>query len=220
MSDVFPASRTASIRDCPKDEEAALGAGQSCASDSIRLCLRAPHAPESWPSYFATYVARFPVMQGLRVLDTGINGITHAACRKVCAGCRKLEACLWILASLALCYFGNGEHDTLYVLRHDPRIYRPALFAAVMAGSVNGLVFLYVHVWVRIVHKPPEDLELVVPWAIPLATAAFIICGLGFMSACWGVWNWITPVLGIVHLMALVMSISFLPGVTVKEHQR
>lgn len=220
MPDVFQASSTVSIQHCRKDGDAALGAGQSSARDSIRLHLRTSYEPETWTSYIAGYATGPRVVQSLGVPDSGINSSIHAPYEKVLRSvCRKLEACVWILASLVLGYFGNGEHDTLFVLRHDPRIYRPALGAAVMAGSVNLLIFLYVHIWVRHVHNTPEDLELVVPWAIPLATAACTICGLSLLCACWGVWNWMTPVLGIVHLMALIMSSSFVPEFTVKDHQ-
>lgn len=134
--------------------------------------------------------------------------------------CRKAEACAWMCASIGLFYFGNGEHDTLHVLRHDPRIRKLALCAAVVAGAVNILVFLYVNIWVKYVQGFSQDPELAVSWAIPLATTACLSGFTSLLVACWGVWSWVTPVVVSVHMMALIMSITFLPGFGTKERKQ
>lgn len=132
--------------------------------------------------------------------------------------CRNLEACAWILASLALGYFGNGEHDTVYVLRHHPSINMSALMVAGAMASANVLIFLYVHIWIRSVRRVSEDPELAAPWAIPVATISCLTCGISMMIACWGVWSWLTPIIGAVHFMGLIMLTNFLPTFSFKNH--
>jgi hypothetical protein len=126
--------------------------------------------------------------------------------------CRKLEALLWISASGAVGYFGNGKHDTLHILRFHPSIHRPALAVACAMALLNFSIFLYVQLWIRFVRKVSTDPELEVPWAIPVAAGTWVISSVSWVYACWGVWGWMTPAIGVVHLIAFVtMLTNFLP---------
>ena len=125
----------------------------------------------------------------------------------------------WISTALALGYFGNGEHHALHVLQNDPNVYTPALVVASAAATTNVLIFLYVNIWIRRFCGVLEDPELYVPWAIPIASLSCVTCGISMVVACWGVWSWATPVIGGVHLMAVIMLTNFIPTFLVKDHK-
>lgn len=72
---------------------------------------------------------------------------------------------------------------------------------------------MYVNIWVRRFQGGSDDPELAVPWAIPLATSACIVCGISLVVAFWGVWQWATPLIVVVHLIALIMSSTFIPSI-------
>jgi hypothetical protein len=133
---------------------------------------------------------------------------------------RKLEAVACITISAAVGYYGNGEHDALYIIRNDSRIYRPALAVSGILMLANILVFLYVQVAARLRKKFYKHPELAVTWAIPTASCCCVMSGLFCVFACWGVWGWLTPFLGYIHLLSLVTCVHFIPNVIpYKDHE-
>jgi hypothetical protein len=128
-------------------------------------------------------------------------------------GCSKLEAAVWICASIALGYYGDGEHDLAYIIRHDSAVHRPALAAAAILAACNAAIFLYVQIGVRLVRGVAENPELEARWAVPSAGCCGVLCASCLVYAFWGIWGWLTPALGAVHLMALVMALGSLPNI-------
>jgi hypothetical protein len=126
--------------------------------------------------------------------------------------CRKLEAVVWVCASLALWHYGNGEDDTLYILQLHPAINRHALIVAGCLATANGLIFLYVQLYLRMVQGVRKDPELAAPWAVPTAAGTGVMCACSLVYSCWGVWSWLTPMFWLVHLLALVHIISAIPS--------
>ena len=129
-----------------------------------------------------------------------------------CSECRKLEAIVWICASLALGHYGNGKDDTIHILQHHPAINRPALVIAGILAALNGSIFLYVQVYLRLVQGIRKDPELAAAWAVPAAGCTGVLCACSLVYSCWGVWSWFTPAVMLVHLLALVTVVNDIPS--------
>jgi hypothetical protein len=130
----------------------------------------------------------------------------------LCSKCRKVEAVVWICASLALGHYGDGKNDTIHILQHHPAVDRPALAAAGILAALNGAIFIYVQIYLRMVQGVYKDPELAAQWAVPSAGCAGVLCASFMVYSCWGVWSWFTPAIGLVHLLALVNVINAIPS--------
>jgi hypothetical protein len=133
----------------------------------------------------------------------------------LCFQCRKLEAIVWICASLALGHYGDGTNNTVHILQHHPGVNMPALAAAGVLAAVNAATFLYVQVYVRLFQGIRKNPELASPWAIPTAGCTGVLCAVFLVCSFWGVWSWFTPAIGLVHLLALVNVIDAVPSLGV-----
>ena len=100
----------------------------------------------------------------------------------------------------------------MHIIQHHPGIKRSALAAAGCLAAINAAIFLYVQVYIRFVEGVHKDPELAAPWAIPSAACAGVLCACTLIYSSWGVWSWLTPAVGLVHLLALISIFGAMPS--------
>ncbi|DBA89050.1 hypothetical protein WJX79_001519 [Trebouxia sp. C0005] len=110
----------------------------------------------------------------------------------------KAESLVWVFLASAVLVYGNGRHDLITVILHHPSVWRKGYYLGLAGLGVNMLVFLYLAIWGPLFSSSQEPVSKITsnsPVAIHIGTAAGLSATIGFLTALWPVWSWLTPLI-------------------------
>ncbi|KAL0053788.1 hypothetical protein WJX82_010785 [Trebouxia sp. C0006] len=132
----------------------------------------------------------------------------------------KAESLIWVLLASAVLVYGNGRHDLITVVLHHPSVWRKGYYLGIAGLCVNMLVFLHLAIWGPLLSSPKEPVSNIThksPIAIHIGTAAGLSASIGFLTALWPVWSWLTPLILFVLFMGFIMGVQLLPSSQSRE---
>lgn len=127
----------------------------------------------------------------------------------------KAESLFWVFLASAVLVYGNGRHDLITVVLHHPSVWSKGYYFGVTGLGVNILVFLYLAIWGPLLssfQEPASNITYNSPVAIHIGTAAGLSATMGFLTALWPVWSWLTPLILFVLFMGFIMGVQLLPS--------
>ncbi|OMJ95639.1 hypothetical protein SteCoe_884 [Stentor coeruleus] len=118
----------------------------------------------------------------------------------------RVQAVLWVLGAIFVIYYSNFFH----VMWESEKI--NSLFFGI--SLVTFGIFTSMTIYASFALPNFEDIEVVAPRLIPVASMFGFICFMSSLIAFWPVWGWYTPLMLITMLMGYLMAGSFLPKST------
>ncbi|CAB4002950.1 transmembrane 128-like [Paramuricea clavata] len=118
----------------------------------------------------------------------------------------NIHMVFWMVASMAVYYYT----DFYMAIKIDPRVYRLWLYIGCVLLLVNFTIAFYLIFWCSY-HKKIEDWDSHAPFAIPVATAAFIAGMICCVYALWPVWGYFTPLILFTLFMGVLFLLTLIP---------
>lgn len=127
-----------------------------------------------------------------------------------------LENALWIASAIFIVYFGDWQHNFIYLLWHDERIRRIPLYFGLSSVVLNICYFFYTSISTWAVKKYSEKWEMIGDSALPFVSLGLIsFCLLTF--ALWPIFSFLTlPLVFTLFMAGMVVSPYMIIG-TVKS---
>ncbi|KAL5729542.1 hypothetical protein ACHQM5_002480 [Ranunculus cassubicifolius] len=117
------------------------------------------------------------------------------------------ENLLWIASAFFIIYYGDRNSNFIYVLCHDHRITRPALYFGMVGVFLNVGIFSYMNLLAWGIRKTDEKLEMIAPSVAPLVTMVGIVSFCLFSIALWPIWSFLSlPLLFTLFMACMVIS--------------
>lgn len=120
-----------------------------------------------------------------------------------------IEDLLWIVSSIFILYYGDGNSNFLYLLWHDHRIKRMGLYIGMGGLSLNCMMVLYMSMMAWKVSKCGEKWDIIstassgLPFVVFVGVTSF--CLLSF--ALWPIWSLLTlPLLFTLFMTGVVTT--------------
>jgi len=130
----------------------------------------------------------------------------------------KLHALLWVIGAYALASYTQLFHTIIT----DERILRPSLYISLFAFTLNGMLMLYLTIYLP--YKFPTDeyyttnaglpqfWNAYCPSVTPIITASSVIGSFFLCRACFPIWGFFfTPLLLSVVGLGIFFSLHFIP---------
>ncbi|DBA85594.1 hypothetical protein WJX77_003877 [Trebouxia sp. C0004] len=127
----------------------------------------------------------------------------------------KAESLIWVFLASAVLVYGNGRHDMITVVMHHPSVWSKGYYLGIAGLGVNMLVFLYLAIWGPLPSSSQEPVGNITynsPVAIHIGTAAGLSATIGFLTALWPIWSWLTPLMLFILFMGFIMGVQLLPS--------
>ncbi|XP_046850323.1 transmembrane protein 128-like [Xenia sp. Carnegie-2017] len=118
----------------------------------------------------------------------------------------NIHMVFWMVASMAVFYYT----DFYMAIKIDPRVYRLWLYIGCFFLLVNFLLAFYLIFWCSY-FKGIDNWESHAPFAIPIATGAFIAGMICCAYALWPVWGIFTPFILFTLFMGIVFLLTLVP---------
>lgn len=117
------------------------------------------------------------------------------------------ENVIWIGSSIFIFFYGDGRSNFVYVLWHDGRIRRPALYLGIVGVFLNVGIFSYMNLLAWGIRKTDEKFDVIAPSAAPLVTMVGIVSFCLFSIALWPIWSFLSlPLLFTLFMASMVVS--------------
>lgn len=118
-----------------------------------------------------------------------------------------LENFLWIASAIFIVYYGDARSNFIYILWHDHRIRRPALYLGMVGVFLNVGIFSYMNLLAWGIRKTDEKLEVIAPSVAPLVTMVGLASFCSYCIALWPIWSFLSlPLLFTLFMACSVVS--------------
>jgi hypothetical protein len=115
----------------------------------------------------------------------------------------RIHGIIWVLAGILVIYYSNF----FLVIWENEKVNN--LFFSIALITLG--IFCSMTVYATFLMPSIEDIEVVAPRLIPMASVIGFMSFISTLIAVWPIWGWYTPGMLFTMLMAYLMSGSFMP---------